>query len=191
MEYVDIKTPEELLIFMDGIQYGFVDDAGIKYGSWDEDAFEKNVVTKWKLSCPEKLIQVGYGHCFDQVELERDWFSRNGYSFKTYYIMFAFDEPNDYSTHTFLIYEENGEWKIFEHADYFNKGIHKFATLEEALLFEMNHHIEVNRKYNEINEEVVKRLRVVEYTRPVENVDFQGFIDNVVETGKDITSRFF
>ena len=55
----------------------------------------------------------------------------------------------------------------------------------------MNHHIEVNRKYNEINEEVVKRLRVVEYTRPVENVDFQGFIDNVVETGKDITSRYF
>lgn len=188
MKYEDIKTPFELLDCMDDIEYGFQDDEGNKYGSWDEEQFEKNVVTKWKLSSPERLLKVKIGHCFDQVELERDWFSKNNYNFRTYYIMFLFDEPNDYSTHTFLIYEEDGKWKIFEHSDYFNRGIHEFLSLEEALKYEMNHQIQMNRKYNKIDREVIKHLHVFEYSKPEYEINFYAFIDRILEENNDITS---
>ena len=71
-----IKTPEELLTFMDCINYGFTDKDGINY---TDEQFEENVFDKWYLSSPERLLKVKYGHCFDQVELEREWFTKKNY----------------------------------------------------------------------------------------------------------------
>lgn len=186
MEYEEVKNPRELLEFMNNIEYGFVDNNGNKYGSWNEDEFEKNVLTKWRLSSPENLIKVNYGHCFDQVELERDWFTKNNYNFKTYYMMFQFDYPNDYSTHTFLVYEENNKWYIFEHSDYFERGIKEFNTLEESLKYKLLKHVEYNRKYNKIGKEELAHLHLYEYKQPPYNIDFNEFIDNILENGKDI-----
>lgn len=186
MKYEDIKKPAELLQFMDIISYGFQDDEGKKYGSWNEEEFEKEVVTKWKLSSPERLLKVKIGHCFDQVELERDWFLKHKYNFKTYYIMFLLDEPNDYSTHTFLLYEENNKWNLFEHSDYFNRGIHEFSSLEEALKYEINHHVEMNRKYHEMDEEILKHLHVYQYEQLRYNVSFNEFIGTILEEGIEV-----
>lgn len=187
MDYKDIKTPEDLLRFMNIIEYGFMDEDGIRYGSWDEDAFENNVTTKWRLSSPERLVDVKLGHCFDQVEFERDWFKKNGYNYKTYYIMFLFDEPNEYTTHTFLIYEDSGLWKLFEHSDYFNRGIHKFESLNEALEFEVRHHIEMNKQNNEMNDDVIKHLHIFQYDDMKYNISFDDFIDEILENGTDVT----
>lgn len=189
MKYEEIRTPKELLEFMDSIEYGFVDEDNHKYGSWNEEEFENNVTTKWHLSSPERLIKVGYGHCFDQVELERDWFTKHNYKFNTYYIMFLFDHPNDYSTHTFLIYEENNKWYLFEHSDFFDRGIHEFTSLNEALLYKMNRHIEYNRKYNKVEEEEISHLHIFEYAKPLINSTFTEFIDNIIESGKDVTPK--
>ncbi len=189
MNYKEVKNPDELLIFMDSIEYGFVDNDNYKYGSWNEEEFEETVITKWHLSSPERLIEVGYGHCFDQVELERDWFAKHNYNFKTYYIMFLFDYPNDYSTHTFLIYEENNKWCLFEHSDYYDRGIHKFNTLEDALKYKMKRHIESNKKYNVVTDEEISHLHIWEYDKPKNNSNFNEFIDNILELGTDITPR--
>lgn len=189
MKYEEIKSPEKLLSFMDIIEYGFVDEDGKKYGSWNEEEFEKNVLTKWRLSSPTELINNGYGHCFDQVELERDWFTKNNYNAKTYYIMFLFDKPNDYSTHTFLIYEDNNKWYIFEHSDYFDRGIHEFNTLNDALIYKMNKHIEYNKKYNKIDVEILKRLHIFEYNKPNSKITFKEFIDNILDNGTDVTPK--
>lgn len=186
MKYEEVKNPRELLEFMNTIEYGFVDNDGNKYGSWNENEFEKNVLTKWRLSSPENLIKVNYGHCFDQVELERDWFTKNNYNFKTYYMMFQFDYPNDYSTHTFLVFEENNKWYIFEHSDYFERGIKEFNTLEEALKYKLLKHVEYNRQYNKIGKEELVHLHLYEYKQPLYNIDFNEFIDNILENGKDI-----
>lgn len=187
MNYDKILTPEDLLKFMDIIEYGFLDNDGNRYGAWNEDDFEKNVLIKWRLSSPERLLNVKLGHCFDQVELERDWFNKNNYNFKTYYIMFLLDKPNNYSTHTFLIYENQGLWKLFEHSDYFNRGIHEFKSLEEALKYEMNHHIFENKKYNKIDKDIIKKLHVLEYSNIKYNIDFNEFVNEVLNNGKDVT----
>jgi len=187
MYYEDMNTPEELLQFMDAITYGFVDDEGEKYGSWDEESFEKNVVTKWKLSCPKRLMKVGYGHCFDQVELERDWFMKHNYLFQTFYIMFLLDEPNDYTTHTFLVYQKKNNWYLFEHADYYDKGIHVFSSLEEVLQYKMYYHIKINQKYNRVGEEEIKQLRIFSYDDVPYAICFQDFINYILDNGKDVT----
>ncbi len=189
MNYEEIKTPEELLEFMDEIEYGFQDDEVNRYGSWDENEFEESVLTKWKLSSPKRLLETKIGHCFDQVELERDWFRNHEYKFKTFYIMFLFDEPNDYSTHTFLIYEDKEQWKLFEHSDYFNRGIHVFNNISDALKFEMNYHIKENEKYNMMNEEIIRHLHIFEYGDIKYNVSFDDFINEILEKGKDITEQ--
>ena len=78
MKYNDIKTPEQLLQYMDeSIKYGFVDDNEKIYGPWNNQEFQQGCQTNWRLSSPERLIKVRYGHCFDQVELERDWFNNH------------------------------------------------------------------------------------------------------------------
>lgn len=187
MEYELLKTPEDLLKFMDCINYGFVDADGVKYGTFDEDAFEENVLIKWKLSSPERLLDVKYGHCFDQVELERDWFTKHNYNFKTYYIMFLFDYPNEYTTHTFLIYEQNNKWWIFEHSDGFERGIVAFHSLDDALKYKMERHIEHNKRYNKVGLEEIKCLHVYEYDKPLYGATFREFIDNILEHSKDVT----
>lgn len=65
MEY---KTPEQLLKYMDkNIIFGFVDDDGKVYGSWDIQEFQEGYCTKWHLSSPKRLIKVKYQHCWEQV----------------------------------------------------------------------------------------------------------------------------
>lgn len=58
MEYKDIKTPEQLLKYMDeNIKYGFVDDNGKEYGLWDNEGFQEGCQTKWYLFSPERLLK--------------------------------------------------------------------------------------------------------------------------------------
>ena len=58
-----------------------VDDNEKIYGPWNNQEFQQGCQTNWRLSSPERLIKVRYGHCFDQVELERDWFNNHNYNF--------------------------------------------------------------------------------------------------------------
>ena len=41
------------------------------------------------------------GNCFDQTELERDWFTKNNYYVETYFEMVNLNYKNVYPTHSF------------------------------------------------------------------------------------------
>ena len=190
MEYKDIKTPEQLLKYMDeNIKYGFVDDNGKEYGPWDNQEFQESCQTKWHLSSPERLIQSGYGHCWDQVELERDWFKIHNYNFKTFYIWFEFPYENSYSTHTYLVYENYGKYYYFEHSDFNNRGIYEFLSYEDAISYQKEKHIEQNKKRNFINEKIINHLHVYEYDKPVYGCTMSEFIDYILENAKEFRSK--
>lgn len=176
MKYEDVKTPEELLSFMDIIEYGYKTLDGKEFGSWNESEFEENILN-WTLSSPERLLSVKLGHCFDQVELERDWFLKHNYKIKTYFMMFLLEEKNDYPTHTFLTYENNGKWYLFEHADYYNRGIHEFNTIDELLESAMKRQIE----YAEATDEIANTLKIIEYSQPAYNITFMEFINSIID----------
>ena len=176
----EIKTPEELLKFMDIINYGFTDEENNNY---TDTEFEKNVFQKWRLSSPERLLKVKYGHCFDQVELEREWFTKNNYKIHTYYMMFLLPYENPFSTHTFLVYEDNNKYYLFEHSDYFNRGIHEYNTLDELLNSETKHHLNTNLKDNKMTKEEQDSLVIYEYSKPEYNIDMLTFINNILDNG--------
>jgi len=181
MKYCDIKTPEDLLKYMnENIKYGFVDDE-IIYDGKDNQKFQIGCQTKWRLSSPKRLLNVKYGHCFDQVEFERDWFYKNGYNFKTIFIWFEFPYDNKFTTHTYLIYKDDNKWKLFEHSDYSNRGIHIFNNEAEAIKFQTNKHIEQNRKYNPIGDEEIKHLKIYEYKMPRYGCNRNEFINNILD----------
>lgn len=192
LEYKKIRKPDDLLLFMnDNIKYGFVDSEGKIYSTNSKksfDEFQKGCRTKWKLSSPNRLLNYGYGHCWDQVGLEREWFKNNNYEFKTIFIWFLLDYDNSYTTHTFLVYKDSDDkWCWFENSDYKNRGIHKFDSFEECIKCQAQKHIDFNKECgNEVNQDILKCLRVYEYNHPRFGCNMGTFLDNILNS-KEIT----
>lgn len=187
MKYSEIKTPEQLLKYMnENIKYGFVDDIGKKHGSWDNEEFQFSCKTKWKLSSPERLIKVQYGHCWDQVELEREWFTNNGYQVKTFYIWFELPYNNSYSTHTYLVFESGKKYYYFEHADFNNRGIYEFETYEDAINYQRKKFIEFNQQRNIVCEDELKHLHIYEYSKPIYDCTMNEFINHILANSKEV-----
>lgn len=187
MKYEDIETPEELLSFMnEHISYGFVDDEGEIYDLSDDERFEEGVITVWRLSTPKQLLKKGYGHCWDQVEFERAWFLEHGYDVKTCFILFEIDHENPFTTHTYLVYEKNDKFYLFEHADGLNRGISGFASYRDAVFYQMKNHIKVNNDICPLTKDIIECLHVYEYGKPEYGIDFYQFMDFVFDEGEKI-----
>ena len=185
-----IKTPEELLDFMsNNINYGYLGKNGRVY-HYDDSDFNLDWHEQYILESKDDILENLYGNCWDQVELERDWFTKHKYNFKTIFIWFLFDYENSYSTHTTLIYQDKqtNDYCLFEHADFENKGIHHFKTYQDAIKWEYDKHIEYNKKQgNPINEEILKHIHIYEYEHPKYGSTFMDFIDNIFNA-KEITN---
>ncbi len=136
----------------ENIKYGFVDDNGKEYGLWDNQEFQEGCQTKWHLSSPQRLIKVGYGHCWDQFELERDWFKTHNYNFKTFYIWFELPYDNSYSIHTYLIFENNGKYCYFEHSDFNNRGYMNLKLIKMLLIIKEKNILDLFGKFFVKNE---------------------------------------
>ncbi len=182
IKYEDVTTPEELLKFMDQIEYGFVTPDHQRIIGNGKD-FDKNILS-WTLSSPEKLLETKLGHCFDQVEIERDWFTKHNYIFKTYFLIFSLPYENGGPTHTFLVYEKNNKFYHFEHADALNKGLHEFNNLEELL--NDAYQKQLNYASSFLNEEELKTLSIYEYQNPPYDIDFVSYINYLVTNGHKI-----
>ena len=117
----DIKNPEELLNFMSNkINYGYLGK--------NDDNFNLDWYEQYILENKDDILNNLYGNCWDQVELERDWFLKNGYEIKTIFEMVKLDYDNIYPSHSFLVYKDNNCWFWFENSDFNNRGIHKFNS---------------------------------------------------------------
>lgn len=111
---------------MKEITYGWVDVNGNKHIDVDE-----TYATLYRLQAPEYLLISKCGVCWDQVELERYYFSFSDYEFKTYIIVYFKD--NTYPSHTFLIYKNMNKYCWLENAYQKYIGIHEYSSLNEAL----------------------------------------------------------
>ena len=183
----DIKNPEELLKFMDkNITYGFVGKNGKKYSNlyspewndWYDECFVQN---------GEEVLESKIGTCWDQVELERLWFEKNGYNFKTIFARFEVNRENDLPTHTFLIYKDNNKWYWFEHAFEACKGIRGFDTEEEAIDYFKEKQIEFALRNNKSMKEKDKdTLTCYEYSKPGYHLGVDEYLEFVTSKNKMI-----
>ena len=184
-KYNKIKSPEELLDFMHtNIKYGMYGINKRLYDTSDLDAFELASDIYWNLSAPATTLKIGYGQIFDQVELERDWFTRNGYECKTLYITFLAKSINSYPTHAYLVYKKDGKWNWFENCDKSNYGIHSYESLTDLITDQMSKHVKLASRFNPVDQDTLDLLHIYEYDRPkygINTMDFKKFILNSEE----------
>lgn len=182
--YAQIKTPEELLEFMSKyIKFGFYGINKRLYDTSDLDAFTMGL-SYWNLSDTDDTLTNGYGNLFDQVELERDWFIKNGYECKVFYIGFIMDKSNSLPNHAYLVYKDSNKWKWFEVIDKANYGIHDFTLLDMLVAYQMNDLIAIANRFNPVDSETMDTLHVYEYSKPnssINSKDIMEFIKNSQE----------
>lgn len=128
-----INTPEDLLEWMNCIQYGWTDKGGTVRGTGEDDD-ESIFFKQYRLQSPIQLSRSCVGVCWDQTELERSWFKQHGYPNTVVYV--EIDDGNNCPSHSFLIYKDPGEnstvyW--FEHSWGQYRGIHKYPDLKSCM----------------------------------------------------------
>lgn len=177
----NIKTPEELLEFMsENINYGYLGKNGRVYHC-DDHEFDSEWYEQYILENSNELLNNLYGNCWDQVELERDWFLKKGYEIKTLYEMVKLDYANKYPTHSFLVYKDNDYWYWFENADFNNRGIHKFNTFDELLNYQYKKYVEFLKTFNITNDEIEKII-VTEFDKPKEHISAEEYLKHVTNS---------
>ena len=183
LRFSKIKTPEELLAFMkNNINYGYLGKSKRVYNYIDPD-FNNNWYKDYILQDKESLLKTLHGICWDQVELEREWFSNNNYEFKTIFEMVSLDYNNNYPTHTFLVYKDNNKWNWFENSDDINKGIHTFNSFDELINYQYETYINRLKEDNITNEEI-KQIIITEYQKPKAGINVPSYLDWVINSSK-------
>lgn len=163
----------EIMKLLEPINYGWVDKNGITHIG-DFETFSDD----YRLQSPEEVLKNKVGVCWDQVELERVYFS-NFEEVKTYFIVHY--DGGKCPTHTFLTYKKNNKYYWFEHSWYKYNGIHEYSTIDELLQDVRTKFIvtELNNTYDPEN------LVVHEYEQPQYHLTVQEFFDHC-DSGKFI-----
>lgn len=165
---------DELMELMNLIDYGYVDRDNNKHYKIGNE-FSK----LYQLQAPGELLKSKLGVCWDQVELERDYFEKHNIECKTFCI--AYYDEDMCPTHTFLSYKE-GDYHIWlEHSWEKYRGIKSYSSLEDMLLEVKNNFIstELPKIINNDN------LCIYEYLKPKYNISCLEFYEHF-EKGKNI-----
>lgn len=184
MTFQEVKTPEQLMIYLDQyFQYGVIDNNGNKYYDSNSDEFQLICDTQWKLRSVNEMLKDGVGHCYDQVEIERDWFTKKGFEVKTFWIA-AYQEEIENSgfSHAYLIYKDSGEWKLFEHSDFSNRGIHIFKSVNDAVKCQAEHQIEFAESCIKPIKKYTTCIKL--FNKPPVNVNMQEYLE-FIDNSKD------
>ena len=177
----NIKTPEELLYFMStNINYGYLGKNGKIY-HFDDPDFNSDWYEQSILQSKEELLKNLYGNCFDQVEFERDWFLKNKYEIKTIYEMIKLDYDNEYPTHSFLVYKEGNYYYWFENADFDNRGIHRFNSYNELLIYQYHKYVEYLKTFN-ISDDELDKIIITEFNKPKDHISVEEYLKHVTNS---------
>ena len=166
----DINDPvRDFLVKMNKIHYGWLDeDHKLHYGIDDtEEFFEKYV-----LQSPTQCWANKIGVCWDQVEVERDFFHEQDIECKSIYI--AMDNEDE-ASHTFMLFKTDS-WYWFEHSWYKWAGIYDVESVNKGI-------VEVVRQMKkQYPKDKVKEI--YEYKRPKFGISVVEFIGHIREGKK-------
>jgi len=160
LKFEDIKTPEELLKFLnETIKYGFVFN-----GKIFAEPISSGDMNFYKLKLGNALINCGYGLCWDVVELERAFFEKAQIEHSSFFI-----ETKAGPTHTFILFKQNNKVKWFEYTWQKYRGIHEEQTEQEALKDICSKHIQFHFGASKKTIEIYKYSKV---TRALNATEF-------------------
>lgn len=118
------STPEELNKYLNTFDYGTLNTKGIidMSSGW---------VERYRTMSPQQFEQNHGGICWDYVAFE-SWFFQRKFPYK-YELFFMQKYNRAKTTHTFLLYEENDSFRIFESSWGRYQGIHHYPTRLSAI----------------------------------------------------------
>ena len=180
-----IENPKQLMQYLDKhFEYGVIDKCGNKHTDSNSDDFQNACNNDWRVRSVKQMLKDGVGHCYDQVEIERQWFEDNGFKVKTFWIS-AYQEGIDNSgfSHTYLLFEDNQKWCLFEHSDFANRGIHAFNSVEDAIRWQACKQIKFAS--NCIKPKECYSVCIKQYEKPAVGLDMGQYLD-FVNKGQDV-----
>jgi len=176
MEFQNIDTPQKLLAFMsENISYGFKDESGNIHSNPSSNDW-KDYGNKYIVQTGEEVLYTKVGTCWDKVELERIWFEKKGYEFKTIFIWFELNSEQNNPTHTFLLFQEKNKWYWFENAFEAYRGIHEFNSFKDALNFVIDKHSEYSVNSGFTKPEDKKFIEAYEYNKLSESISANNYL---------------
>lgn len=182
--FEQLKTPQELLDFLGkNVEYGFVGKSDGKKYMGEEGDMDK----EYFLQSPSEVIESGVGVCWDVAELERDWFAKKGYEFKTILLIFENrEDKNDFPTHTFLAYEQGGRWIWFEHSFGDHRGIHAYANFESLLADVKEKQFVYASEHCSAITSDKEKIHALQFSQPRYGLTAEEFINTILETGSEL-----
>lgn len=179
-KYQSIVTPEELLKFMSQyFSYGYLGKDGRVFVPTDID-FNDSWYLNYRLQGVDDILSTRIGNCFDMVEFEREWFSKHGYQIKTFFEMVKVDYTNPYPMHSFLVYQMDNFWYLFEFSDARYRGIFKFLNLSELLAYQHSNYISSLKEYN-ILKEGLDSIIIKEYDKLYSGISAEEYLNHVLK----------
>ena len=186
--YENVTTVEELLIFLsENIKYGIKDNNSVVHRvNWNDNEslvkWRDACRYKWRFQTAKEIIERGYGHCYDQVEIAREWLVNQGYEVRTFWTNDGRDN------HAFIIFYDVNEnkWVFFEHSDAKARGIYKFESLEEALVFQRDNALKNWRSTEDI-EELKKQYTIIEFDNIPYDISRDEYGKFIFQEGKRIS----
>lgn len=179
-----VNAPEDLASFMKAyIKYGFVGKKDGKIYSPEFEGWGQGEQPEQGLQDPENLLVSGYGTCWEQTELEKQWFVEHNIEFKTFLFMFGPDISQKHPAHTFLAFRKDDKWYWLENTLDGHNGIQEFGSLEE-LTEVVKKVVTDNAVRNGATEEDVSQGRLLEYDISVHGVSPQEFVGRIMAVGE-------
>lgn len=154
---IEAGTPEELYKELKSYSYGMVVEP-----------------KDYKTLSPVEVQKHRKGICWDFVTLENNIFKTKfrGMPSKCYYMQ----RDSDFNTHTFLMYNKNGKYYIFEVSWGKHMGIHEFNSKDEALKTYLDEFLKDSKKES-------KRYVLIEYPCPRPGMSSDQFINWIYSRG--------
>ena len=132
--FYGINTPKELMNSMRKILYGWWDEKDNSARDIDTDKDVMDMYSRYQLQTPYETLERKIGVCWDQAELEREWFKSANIPHWVFYIEIQNGGGDYVPNHTFLVFRDKKGWyNWFEHSWGKYRGIHGYEDLQSLL----------------------------------------------------------
>ena len=144
MEINNIKTPEDIFLWMDeNMQYGWLDSEGGRHvGEM------KNFRKQYRTMSVQETLEHKIGTCIEQAEVMH--YLLDKINIKNKMFCCRIYEPDDYGNleeeehmHCFVLFWRDGKVYHIEHPNFEKKGIYEYDTEEEAIRKIVDYYIEL------------------------------------------------
>ena len=130
---IELKDPHQLMTWMrSNIRYGWKSMEDNRVHGTGESDDENYFFQHYRLQSPTQITKSKVGVCWDQCELERRWFGKNGIEHGVFYVEIQGSE--DIPNHTFLVYHMHDSYWWFEHSWGNQQGIRRYDSLRDVIL---------------------------------------------------------